>query len=369
MAGLVDLLHRRIWLGPLAAAILGIAIGLPVGWMTVNWQPGPDDVASIVDSYSLNNNLALARARLHGLSKSDLTRILADLIRQSDAANQTSQTERLNQFAAAMGISVSPSAAATAAASSTNGSGAISPRDLSLIAIFLPFVLIFFLAALLAAALLVFFLRILPGLRARPRIRESSPMPERRAPPKPIPQQVPVPPSPAPSSGQLIKSNAKRRERAVPPSPTPSGQLGRFVATFSIGNDNYDTSFSLETAQQDFMGECGMGISETIGEGRPDKVTALDVWLFDKADVHTETLVVMSEYAYKDETLRGKLAIKGTAILAAKGKLISLDTQSLHLDGRITEVVYAKNVTLPAYSHFEKLTVEIVPSLREVVPA
>jgi hypothetical protein len=44
-------------------------------------------------------------------------------------------------------------------------------------------------------------------------------------------------------------------------------------------------------------GECGVGISETIGVGDPKKVTAFEVWLFDKNDIQTVTKVLMSAHA------------------------------------------------------------------------
>ena len=84
--------------------------------------------------------------------------------------------------------------------------------------------------------------------------------------------------------------------------------LGTFAATYKFGEDNYDTSFTLETARGEFLGETGMGTSETIGEGKPDKVTAFDVWLFDKTDVRTVTQILMSESAYNDQATRQRLA-------------------------------------------------------------
>jgi hypothetical protein len=39
----------------------------------------------------------------------------------------------------------------------------------------------------------------------------------------------------------------------------------------------------------EFMGEYGVGVSEAIGVGEPKKVTALEIWLFDKNDIKTAT--------------------------------------------------------------------------------
>ena len=66
------------------------------------------------------------------------------------------------------------------------------------------------------------------------------------------------------------------------------------MTTYVLGDDLYDESFSIDTASGDFLGEYGVGVSETIGVGEPKKVTALEIWLFDKNDIKTATKVLMS---------------------------------------------------------------------------
>ncbi len=148
------------------------------------------------------------------------------------------------------------------------------------------------------------------------------------------------------------------------PGVEQSAGLGRFVFSYEIGQDNYDTSFSLETAKKEFLGECGMGISETIGEGKPDKVAAFDLWLFDKEDVRTVTQVLMSEYAYNDRNLSAKLAAKGQLVKAEKGKTIALETETLRLKANVVEVFYATQPDLPPNIDFQKLVVEVLASLK-----
>jgi hypothetical protein len=206
-----------------------------------------------------------------------------------------------------------------------------------------PILLIVFAFVLIAAIIVVFVVRILPALRARQANRAAAaPQPSSAASPFEGERMMPQVPS--------------------PPATTSPGGLGRFVPSYTLGNDNYDTSYSLETTRGEFLGECGMGISETIGEGKPDKVVAFDLWLFDKADVRTVTQILMSEYAYKDQSLRTKLATKGEAVLAEKGKTLRFETASLRVDAQIVELIYATNANHPPNSHFQKLIVEIVPS-------
>ncbi len=102
-----------------------------------------------------------------------------------------------------------------------------------------------------------------------------------------------------------------------------------------------------------------MGISDTTGEGKPDKVTAFDLWLFDKIDVRTLTQILMSEYAFNDQGIRQRLAQKGELTLAEKGKHILLETATLRVDATIVDLVYASTPGLPPNSHFQKLIVQM----------
>lgn len=351
MDNLIELLQRRIWLGPLIALLLllvGFGVGLGVGWATAEFTPSADDVAAAADSYAFNNNLDLARARLRGLSKADQERALSNLIRDANAKNKTIEAQHYTQLAQALGLTVGSSAALPPGAttvptrSSTPTASGPTAAKSPIPDLILLIVLAVVLVVILAAIAWLVLTKIVPALR-------GAPVERRRA--EPAPMTV------------AARPTATSSHAAVP------GGLGHFVASYTLGNDNYDTSFSLETGRQEFLGECGMGISETVGEGKPDKVTAFDLWLFDKADVRTVTQILMSEHAFNDQGLRAKLAAKGELVPVEKGKTITIETQSLRLNAQIIELVYATSPNYPPNSHFQKLTVEIVPSLKEVVPA
>ena len=143
--------------------------------------------------------------------------------------------------------------------------------------------------------------------------------------------------------------------------------LWHFVTSYALGNDTYDESFSVETSAGDFLGECGVAISETIGVGDPDKVTAFEVWLFDKNDIRTVTQVLMSEHAFNDPELRASLAPKGEAVLAEVNRPMVLETATLRLDVLVTEMTYGTGA-LPPNSFFERLTIELVTRANEGGP-
>lgn len=134
--------------------------------------------------------------------------------------------------------------------------------------------------------------------------------------------------------------------------------LAQYPTTYALGDDNYDPSFSIELQNGEFIGECGVGISETIGVDPPNKVTAFEVWLFDKNDIRTVTRVLMSDYAFHDDALRTKLAPKGEPVLVEEGKDIAVETKTLRMRARIVEATYGTG-SLPPDSFFENLTVEL----------
>ncbi len=135
--------------------------------------------------------------------------------------------------------------------------------------------------------------------------------------------------------------------------------LAQFVTTYVLGDDLFDDSFSIETASGEFLGECGVGISETIGVGEgPKRVSAFEVWLFDKSDIQTVTKVLMSNHAYHEPHTFARLQAKGEPILVEKGKQIILETAAIQMAVTISDMAYGQSA-LPEESFFERLTLEL----------
>jgi hypothetical protein len=135
--------------------------------------------------------------------------------------------------------------------------------------------------------------------------------------------------------------------------------IARFHSTYTRGHDAYDDSFSIENSNAEFLGECGVGIAESIGANVPRNVTALEIWLFDKSDIRTITKVVMSDHAFFYEELKAKLAPKGEPVLARETETIVLETASLIINAEITEIVYSTDTNLPAKSSFDQITLRL----------
>ncbi|MBI5666590.1 MAG: hypothetical protein HZC41_01160 [Chloroflexi bacterium] len=151
------------------------------------------------------------------------------------------------------------------------------------------------------------------------------------------------------------------KEAAAAPASNFGPPVSRHVSMYSPTRA-FDDSFAIEDAKRDdeFLGECGAVISETIGVGDQERATAIEVWLFDKDDfVRTLTGVFASEYAYNDPAIRSKLDLKGPVVLAQPGAVITLETNTLRFQARIVDMAYGTG-PLPPNSFFEKLTIELL---------
>lgn len=134
--------------------------------------------------------------------------------------------------------------------------------------------------------------------------------------------------------------------------------LSQFMTTYIHGDNLFDDSFSIDSPAGEFLGECGVGITETIGVGEPKRVSAFEIWLFDKDDVQTVTKVLMSEHAFNDEATRQRLAAKGDPVMAKPDERIVLETAKLQLVARVVDMAYGEDA-LPNNSYFERLTLEL----------
>lgn len=172
--------------------------------------------------------------------------------------------------------------------------------------------------------------------------RPAGAAPEPRSQPRPTPAPTPTP-APAP----------------VTPTTEPDIRpLAGFQTTYNHGDEGYDKSFIIENANGDFLGECGVSVSETIGTNGGRHVTAFEVWLFDKTDTRTVTKVIMSDHAYNDGGFRAKLATRGEPVAAQAGETVALETASLIINATLSEVAYAADTAEPN-SGFNRLTVQL----------
>jgi hypothetical protein len=333
-----NLLERK-WVLPVAALVIGIVLGLLYAWIIdpVDWINGipeqmrvdlrKDYLRMIVDSYSVNNDadLAVARYKNLGIYAQDTLEAVGE-----EPGNLSS--EALQNFRAAIEIFTPelPDQSSSAENGGSSSGGSIIDSILKILPIFCA-----------ASAVVVVVGIVVVVLRRRSeRVEEE------------YPETYISEPEYGYEPEELDLRFTEAMDRSV------GEPLATFRTIYSLGDDLYDDSFSIESPTGDFLGECGVGIGDIIGVGDPKKVSAFEVWLFDKNDIQTVTKVLMSNYAYNDDDTRSRLAAKGDPILAESGGIIDLDTASLRVEARIVDLTYGEGA-LPSGSFFERIAIEL----------
>jgi hypothetical protein len=327
-------LAQRKWVIVGAAAVAGLLIGVLYAWVInpVQWVNGTpenlredyqtDYLSAAIDSYSVNRNVDLAVARYQSLGAAGPA-ILAGIQADPGEVNPAAVAD----FVATIDLYKVP-------ASATPTSGTARPTT-SAAKYLLPVCGVTLVLGLLLVGVVL--------IRGRSSRRTAHPSPE---------ADLEAPPEhEAAGEGPVVPPAARMPGLDRPP-------LATFRTTYTLGDDIYDDSFSIESANGDFLGECGVGIGDLIGVGDPKKVSAFEVWLFDKNDIQTVTKVLMSRYAFQDEAARNRMAAKGDPILSEPGAVVVLETASLQVEARIVDLSYGGGA-LPAESFFERMTIEL----------
>ncbi len=316
---------------PLATAIAGFVIGLIIGLPILGWWLWPvkwanadpshlrDDyqqeyLCMVIDSFVRKQNAAEALTRYEALGEA------GEAVLESIRPGTCNLNENdINSFRAAIlgPVMPQPGAPATPAAPTEGGGSRIG------------LVIGLCLVTLLVGAGLVYLL----VFRKR---------------------GAPVGATPTGMAQEL----SRQAERTDYTSEGQEAPVAQYMTTYMLGDDLYDDSFSIDSPTGEFLGECGVGISETIGVGDPKKVTAFEVWLFDKNDIQTVTKVMMSPHAFNDPALRQRLESKGELIEVGKDKRVLLETATLMLEARVVDVGLGGGA-LPEESFFERLTLEL----------
>jgi len=332
------LIGRRPMLALAVAALLGLGLGLLIGWEVwpVQWtDAGPQHLTTKPPTNLQEVYLkgVAARLQLDGDTKAaqaaladwpEAAAAVQSLSKQpTTSEEERGQLERLNQvLLSAGGAAGEPQPAAASDAFAT-------VRNVGLIC----------LAGLFAAAVIGGVWALMQG-----RLGRLLPVREEEI------EEAEVEPG----------ASAMPERRSARPGAEP---VAHFTTTYEFGDDGYDDSSSVESASGEFLGEYGVSIAEAIGIGEPRKVTALEVWLFDKDDIRTVTQVLMSEHAYYDDAFRAKLAPKGEAVLARVGETLVLETASLMVHARVVDLEYREG-NLPPQSVFNHVTIELTAWVR-----
>ncbi|HEX7973923.1 MAG TPA: hypothetical protein VF498_05910 [Anaerolineales bacterium] len=343
---------------PLVVGIIGLVVGILFGLIALGWWLFPvkwvdaspadlnyaskvDYMRSSIEAFAQNGNVAKAKARYDALG-SDANKVLLDVANKPEGVS----LDQIRLYSAAVsgaapvaeatsipgaavasppaGTAIAPGGAAPTQAAGTAG----ATKTRSFLSSLLPILCVIVLV-LGAGAIVTFILR----------NRGAAPA---------------GPSTPAEQAQQAARQAAWTDYQSTGAEPP----MAQFMASYKLGDDLFDDSFSIDSPAGEFMGECGVGISETIGVGDPKKVTAFEVWLFDKNDIQTVTKVLMSNHAYSDDAIRQRLAAKGEPVLVEPGTEAVLETQTLQLLARVVDMGYGEGA-LPGESFFDRFILEL----------
>jgi hypothetical protein len=168
----------------------------------------------------------------------------------------------------------------------------------------------------------------------------------------------PVSTTPAPGRGEPLEAPTPAAGAAVPPARSTAGLqvLVENTAMYQMGEPDYDEAFDINDPVDGYMGQCGLQLIEPFGRDR-DQAVALQVWLWDSSDPDTQTLVLMSEGAYRDTALRSQYSGEHQAISVRPGTEFELASHDVLLRGRVEKVSYAE--LEPARGVFADLQVKM----------
>jgi hypothetical protein len=330
---------RPVLIGAGVGLVLGLILGLIIAWglwpvsvvdtdvSTMRPDLQSEYLAMTIQSFAVSGNAQIAKQRWDQLGPDKATYLAA--LEQNPPLSVAK--EKVSEFAQAVNATTAAplpagEATATTVAGGTTGTGSTTQNSKALTVILVVMCVLVIIVGAILAYLLVFRNR-------KPGIASSRGGAAAAAP------------------GRIAEPVAASGEGQAPP-------IVQYLTTYTVGNDLYDDSFSIDSSSGEFLGECGVGISETIGVGDPKKVTAFEVWLFDKNDIQTVTKVLMSQHAFNDPAINQRLASKGEPVLAEPGKRIVLETATLQLEARVVNMNYGSGA-LPASSFFEQLTLEL----------
>lgn len=132
-----------------------------------------------------------------------------------------------------------------------------------------------------------------------------------------------------------------------------------FESTFGYPNELYEDIFAIRDTSLESLGETGIEIADVLRKDSRFKMpVAFLVWLFDKADIASSSLVVLSPWAYNQKGIRDELEKKGGVVMGERGRAYKLETAALRLTLELEEVEFGKEGVKPE-SFFEKVKFRI----------
>ncbi|MBN1202136.1 MAG: hypothetical protein JXJ20_09800 [Anaerolineae bacterium] len=131
------------------------------------------------------------------------------------------------------------------------------------------------------------------------------------------------------------------------------------LSTYVQDDEWFDESFSIETPDGAYLGECGIGIARWAKGGEPGKTGGLEVWLFDKHDIDTDSRFLVTSRFLEDERAWRRLTAEGRTVEAKPDALMVLETKTLRLQVRVLGAEHGYDPDWHAYNYMDYIVVEL----------
>jgi hypothetical protein len=287
----------------------------------------------VADSYILHHRVDIARQQLSSFlatyeGRQELTRILATIRKRQLDAHEMQRPMEMDRLARALDLTIDivlPTATPTAVAIAPTPSPSTALRTGQL-----PEQRVLASGIILILALGITVVLALMSVVGRRREHV-----ERRAPVRIRPRRI---------------ATAREAEQ--------------FVASYTLGDDDFRAEYPLRDPAGQSIGECALRMTEAFVMGPPQRIPAFELQLFDKYELRTRTKVLMSPAAQEEEALWAKLAIRGEPLVLQPGDVIELETANLKLRAEVRNLAYVGG-TRPPDLYFERLVVEMSPTIKE----
>ncbi|MSP11421.1 MAG: hypothetical protein EXR62_00555 [Chloroflexi bacterium] len=373
------LLRRQDIRGLAFAFVVGAAFGLVVlGWwiFPVQWENATpadlsplarrDYVSAVAESYTANQDTARALARLSSIDPKQTNQLLQDLAVERESNGLPQDAQQFRRLATA--VTNAPARPGQAAGNSGGPPGSL----ITLLVLAVLAVIIVGIGTrgqkLLSSSNLPFG----KGRHATPPVAAGDIDEENLDVSNPAPSlrnrfSATTRPLPSGSASEFAATELFRGPQAAPQDAGPAKRgsppaTQTFIAQFELGMDNYKESFVIDDTRGEPVIECGLSRAAIVGDTPPDHPTAMKLWLYEKDDVRTTSMMILSEYAYyQDQNLRSQLTSRGDAKLAEPNKLMILETKSYRLQATILDMAYGQDESVAPHSFFERLVIELRP--------
>ena len=156
----------------------------------------------------------------------------------------------------------------------------------------------------------------------------------------------------APMLDPAIADTGRSHTDQEPADQTSRQIVGQFEANYAFGVQSYDESFTINTADGELLGACGMGINESVDRAAAemDQVRLLDIWLYDRSAVQSFSQPLVSpgvDLTGLDSLAEVGGAVTSTPLEVAPDLTCTVRSDSILLECSIKSVTFLESEQTP----------------------